>query len=78
MPPSAGERPNHQPWPGATFFVGTSSRSQKAFPSRFRGRLAGPPLLVTTVHLSRRMVIADWLVRCVHIFNDRQHIFKKL
>ena len=40
-------------------------------PSRFRGRLAGPPLLVTAVHLPRRMATADWLVRCVHIFDDR-------
>ena len=53
--------------------------SQESFsPSRFRGRLAGPPLLVTAVHLSRRMAIAVWLVRCVHIFDDRQRIFKKL
>ena len=60
--------------------VCTSSRSQKAFfsPWGFRRRLAGPPLLVTAVHLSRRMAIADWLVRCVHIFDDRQRIFKKL
>ena len=55
-----------------------STLTESFSPSRFRGCLAGPPLLVTAVHLPRRMATADWLVRCVHIFNDRQRIFKKL
>ena len=71
-------RTNHQPWPGATSCVHKLTLTASFSPSGFRGRLAGPPLLVTAVHLSRRMAIADWLVRCVHIFDDRQRIFKKL
>ena len=70
-------RTNHQPWPSATFCPHKLTLTASFSPSGFRGRLAGPPLLVTAVHLSRRMAIADWLVRCVHIFDDRQRIFKK-
>ena len=71
MPPPAYLSTNHQPWPGATFCVHKLTLTESFSPSRFRGRLAGPPLLVTAVHLPRRMATADWLVRCVHIFDDR-------